>query len=100
MTIEYKSTSPYFTTDRFGNYLDILTKRSIPRNKDDIIFEINPVYEYRPDLLSYDLYGTSELWWVFILRNPNQLNDPVWDFVSGKKIFIPKQSSINSALGL
>jgi len=96
----YKSTSPYFTTEKFGNYLDVMKKRNIPRRKDDIIYEIQQVYQYRPDMLAFDLYGSSELWWVFVARNPNQLRDPVWDFEVGTKIYIPQQSAINESLGI
>lgn len=96
----YSSYSPYFTTEIFGNYLDILNKRNISREKDDVLYTIQQVYQYRPDLLSYDLYGTPSLWWVFITRNPNTLKDPIWDFTTGTKIFLPKQSTINESLGL
>lgn len=100
MATQYTSSSPYFSTKTFGNYLDVMAKRSIPRNKDDIIYSIQQVYEYRPDLLAYDLYGNASLWWVFAARNPNKINDPVWDFKSGVSIYIPQQSAMSAALGL
>jgi len=97
---EYSSTSPYFKTEKFGQYLDVMTPRRIPRNRDDKIYEIQQVYNNRPDLLAYDLYGDASLWWVFAARNPNTITDPVWDFITGVKIFLPKQSAITESLGL
>jgi prophage DNA circulation protein len=51
-------------------------------------------------LLAYDLYGDSALWWVFAMRNPNTIQDPVFDFLPGTTIFIPKKETIVAALGL
>ena len=96
----YSPTSPYFKTETFGNYLDVMEKIQIPRNRDDKIYEIQEVYNNRPDLLAHDLYGDASLWWVFAARNPNSIEDPIYDFITGISIFLPKQSSINSALGL
>jgi hypothetical protein len=54
----------------------------------------------RPDLLASDLYGYPELWWVFIQRNMDVIQDPIFDFVPGTQIFIPKGSSLLTMLGL
>jgi hypothetical protein len=55
-------------------------------------------YNLRPDSLSYDLYGTSQLYWVFMLRNPDVIQDPIWDFISGINIYVPAQSSLTRYL--
>lgn len=97
----YPATSPYYNTDLVNNqFLDIMSNRPIPMNPLDVYWEIIPVYEYRPDLLAYDLYSNSMLWWVFAMRNPNMLKDPYFDFVAGISIYLPKLSAINQALGL
>ena len=67
---------------------------------DDVLYEIDSVYQYRPDLLSADLYGTSSLWWVFAQRNPNTLVDPLRDFVAGARIYIPKIETLKQDLGV
>jgi hypothetical protein len=74
--------------------------RNIPRNPADVTYELDAVYKHRPDLLAYDLYGDSSLWWVFAMRNPNVIQDPVFDFMPGTVIYIPKKETIISALGL
>jgi hypothetical protein len=100
MTV-YNTTSPWFLTSiKDENYLDIYENRPIPKESTDLLFEITPQYTFRPDLLSFDLYGTPKLWWVFTVRNPDVLKDPVFDFVAGNKIFLPKKSTLSSTVGL
>lgn len=99
MAANYDSTSPYFTTGYTQFYLNVMTNRPIPKLADDIQFTINQTYQYRPDLLALDLYDTSTLWWVFYQRNPNALQAPPLDFVIGKVIYLPKISTLRSALG-
>lgn len=96
----YKKSSPYATTQIVNNYLDVINFRNIPYEQDDHIFEITKTYENRPDLLAYDLYQDSNLWWVFAVRNTALIKDPVYDFVAGKKIFLPKLSTLKSSLGI
>jgi len=96
----YKQSSPYFATGYSENFLDVMTNRPIPRQADDQYVTLNQAYEYRPDLLAYDLYEDSNLWWVFAQRNPNTIKDPIWDFKTGIKIFLPKISTLKTALGI
>lgn len=95
----YVSTSPYFLTSYTQFYLDVMTNRPIPRESDDVYFTLNQTYQYRPDLLAYDLYQQPGLWWVFYQRNPNALTAPPWDFEAGKSIYLPKLATLRSALG-
>jgi len=95
----YSATSPYFTTGYSQYYLDVMVNRPIPKESDDLLMKINTVYEYRPDLLAYDLYETPALWWVFYQRNPNTLQAPPLDFKAGTRIYIPKITTLKSALG-
>jgi hypothetical protein len=96
----YSKTSPYFTTNVTGSYLDLLSLRDIPTQSDDILFTVTQQYSNRPDLLAYDLYSDANLWWVFAVRNKSVIKDPVFDMIPGQKIYLPKLSTINSILGL
>lgn len=96
----YSNTSPYAKTSQTKEYLDIIFFVDLPSQVDDIEFELDKKYEYRPDLLAHDLYEDVNLWWVFAVRNKSTIKDPVFDFVSGIKIFLPKITTINSALGI
>jgi hypothetical protein len=98
--VEYSKTSPYATTAKFSNFLDIIEYRSIPPRADDVLYIIDRVYKNRPDLLSYDLYGDATLWWVFAARNPDTLKNPLGDFLPGVLISIPKKETLVAALGL
>ena len=80
---KYSNTSPYFSTLQTETYLDLYTPRPITIDADDQSYTIERTYAYRPDLLAYDLYGTPRLWWVFAQRNPDQLEDPIYDFKPG-----------------
>ena len=89
MAANLKDTSQYLLTQVKGWYLDILTPRSIPISEFDKIITIPPAFDKRPDLLSQAEYGTPRLWWVFCVRNPDFLIDPIEDFVTGLEIYIP-----------
>jgi len=96
----YNNASPYYTTDASLGYLDVINFRDIPSQTDDILFQVTKNYEYRPDLLAFDLYGNSELWWVFSVRNKSTIKDPIYDMVAGTKIYLPKLSTLRSTLGI
>ena len=95
----YDTTSPYYNTPFTQFYLDKMVNRPIPIENDDLTFTINLTYQYRPDLLAYDLYGSPSLWWVFYQRNPNTLTRPPLDFEVGRQIYLPKLSTLKSVLG-
>lgn len=95
----YNTTSPYYNTPYTQFFLDMMINRPIPRETDDIFFKINQTYQYRPDLLAYDLYDDPGLWWTFYQRNPNTLQAPPWDFAAGVEIYLPKITTLRQALG-
>jgi hypothetical protein len=99
MAATYTSTSPYFLTGYNQFYLDLMVNRPIPKESDDQFWIINVTYQYRPDLLAYDLYGDAGLWWVFYQRNPNTLTAPPLDFKADTSIYIPKITTLRSTLG-
>ena len=95
----YDATSPYFNTGYTQFFLDVMVNRPIPKENDDLQFTVNTTYQYRPDLLAFDLYGNATLWWVFYQRNPNTLTTPPLDFKQGMQIYLPKITTLKSALG-
>lgn len=96
----YTSDSPYYNTQTVnGQYLDILRIRPIPAESDDILYTIETQYALRPDLLAYDLYGSTKLWWVFAQRNMDVIKDPVYDMIAGTEIYLPKGESLATRLG-
>lgn len=98
MATTYLTSSPYYNTPQVNVdnllYLDFWKRVSILPNINDTLIILDPMYEYRADLLSFNLYGTSQLWWVFMIRNPDIIRDPIWDFVTGITIYTPIKSSL------
>ena len=66
----------------------------------DVLFTVTASYTHRPDLLAYDLYQNSSLWWVFAQRNPSVLKDPIYDLEPGVQIYLPKLSSMKQVMGI
>jgi hypothetical protein len=100
MAATYNNKSPWYRTKKFPGYLGYLNARSISAEPDDYLYSIEPQYNYRPDLLAYDLYGSTKLWWVFMQRNMDVIRDPLFDFKVGTQIYIPKKSSLFEVLGI
>jgi hypothetical protein len=98
--------STFFRNDSFlkgslllgDRFLDINTLPRIPILDDDEPYVIAHGYAERPDLLSYALYENSRLWWVFALRNPDVLVDPIRDFKAGTLIYLPNSVTVDNIL--
>ena len=99
-TAVYRITSPLYNTQIVNNwYLGYYVHRIIlPSVDDEFISNLDKKYKYRPDLLSYDKYGVRDYWWVFVSRNMDIIQDPIWDLVDGISFYIPPQSSIRSVV--
>lgn len=66
-----------FTTYKRGEY---------PPNEKDTYLVITKTREYRPDLVSFDHYGTVSFWWK--VMEANGMKD-ILEFESGKNIRLP-----------
>lgn len=100
MSASYARTSPYYGTPTWGKFLDTWTGRTIAADVTDAVYQIDNIYNLRPDLLANDLYQDSTLWWVFAVRNPDVIKDPTFDFTTGKIIYIPTKSVVQANLGV
>jgi hypothetical protein len=89
MAANSKDSSQYLLTPITNWYLDLWVPREVPKSDFDKIVIIPPEYDQRPDLMSNAEYGTPRLWWVFSIRNPDLIIDPINDFVAGLEIFVP-----------
>lgn len=97
--VKYPNSSPYATTDQASWYLAPINFRDIPRAPSDKFIVVQGKYDKRPDLLSYDLYGTPNYWWTFMILNPDVLKDPVFDFQTGIQIYTATRDRLSSVLG-
>tara|TARA_B100000212_G_C27270260_1_gene488422 strand:+ start:346 stop:639 length:294 start_codon:yes stop_codon:yes gene_type:complete len=92
----YDPTSPWKKTGLIKNkVLDIMNNVFLEFDPLDELYTIPQNYDMRPDLCSYELYGTSKYWWIFAKRNPDIIEDPIMDFTVGTKIRIPSKASID-----
>ena len=96
----YNKVSPYRNTKENKLYLELLTIRPVPAEKDDYLYTIENQYLHRPDLLAFDLYGNAGLWWIFVQRNMDVIKDPIYDFEPGVQIYCPKKSNVEKYIGV
>lgn len=90
----YNSKSYLYRAPANKFYLDVANLPNLDGVKGTNII-VPPECENRPDLLSYQQYGTSRLWWIIALANADALKDPIWDLKSGMTLFIPDKSLLN-----
>lgn len=77
----------YYGDQNFLTF-DTYIRREITRTQNEQVMLITKGVEYRPDLVSYDIYGFPEAWWRIL--EANKMKD-VWEFVAGKTIFLPEE---------
>ena len=94
----YKTNRVYALTSMDAGRLGIWKAPEVEITGNEITMTISRHYRNRPDLLSNELYGTPQLWWVFKMLNPDKLNDPVWDFIEGVEIITPSPSDVSAYL--
>lgn len=95
--VTYIKSSPYQSTpqvNRYLDYLDFWSGVTILPSNDDTLLTLESKYNKRPDLLSFDLYQTPQLWWTFMIRNPDVIRDPINDFLTGIMIYTPSKEQI------
>jgi len=100
MSVRYSKSSPYYGTPNWGQFLDTWVGKTIPSDVTDARYQIDSAYNFRPDLLAFDLYQDSNLWWVFAVRNPDILIDPLLNFRTGTIIYVPTKNTVKLAIGI
>lgn len=66
----------------------------LSRSTQEVPYIIDQAFDERPDLLAAKLYGSSAYWYVFALKNPDIIKDPIRDFKAGTTIILPGEDSI------
>ncbi|RZD43316.1 MAG: hypothetical protein CXT73_00975 [Methanobacteriota archaeon] len=94
----YKPNSIYALTPMDSGKLGIWDAPEVVITGNETTTTISRHHRNRPDLLSHELYGTPQLWWIFKMINPDKLNDPVWDFVEGVEILTPNPTEVSAYL--
>lgn len=93
MVAKYKSTSNYSNTKQNFKNLELYEPKLTLNNLSSITREITieNKFDRRPDLMAYELYKDSNLWWVLVHYNRDLLKDPINDFRAGLTIVVPEK---------
>ena len=94
-SVSYKQSSAYSTTPMTSRYLGVFNSPEISEQGDELTVALQQRHNFRPDILSNELYGSPRLWWVFTYFNRDVLRDPVWDFKAGTSIKVPSQDNVS-----
>lgn len=93
MPVSYSRQSVYYNTPQNSYYLGFWQPPAVNvRNTNSLV--VSQRYKHRPDLLAYDLYGSSQFWWVFAMANPDQIRDPIYDLEPEMEIQVPFAESL------
>jgi len=90
----------YSSTPITDFYLDIAnlpTADRLMRNAKINYITVGARHQSRLDLLSYDLYGTSNFWWALLILNINQIQDPIRDLKPGMILRYVSLDTLNGA---
>jgi hypothetical protein len=89
----YDSKSFLRDTSYRSFYLDTSKLPKLTTSNGDYVI-VPPECKYRMDLFSYQQYGSSRFWWIIALANADLIKDPIWDFISGLTVFVPRDSDL------
>lgn len=86
-TSRYLESQIIYYTERRLLTFTIYRKHKFDTNRKDKFMVVSKGYEFRPDLVSQDAYGTPDFWWK--IMESNNVKD-VFDFKAGLNIRIPQ----------
>lgn len=76
----------YYGDQKFITFSTYKRKKYSPNGMEKVML-INKGVEYRPDLVSYDIYGFTDNWWKIL--EANEMYD-IFDFKAGTTILLPE----------
>jgi hypothetical protein len=85
-TSRYYKSRAFMFSESTKMTLETYKRVITPVSSSDRYTILSGKYQYRPDLLSQDTYGMTDLWWLIL--EANQIFD-IFDFTAGLNIRIP-----------
>lgn len=83
----YRGQTPIYYGEHRLLTFDIYNRETYVPTGDEKVMLITKGLEYRPDLVSYDVYGIPDAWWR--IMEANKIMD-IFEFSAGRTILIPK----------
>lgn len=77
----------YYGENKLITFDTYIRKKYVPRGNERVML-ISKGVEYRPDLVSFDIYGFPDNWWR--IMEANGMKD-IFEFKAGKTIILPSQ---------
>lgn len=93
----YNNNSPWAKVSQSW-YLGYTVPAYMTTADSDMSYTIPTTQNEQPWKLAKELYGSEELYYIFALLNPDLLQDPVYDFVTGLTIQVPDPSRVRQYL--
>lgn len=90
--------SPYYKTPSSEFFLLNYEHRKIEPDSTDKFVILEDRHKHRPDILSYEIYGDTRLWWIFMNRNLDKIIDPIYSFEPGTILFYPTRERLSYIL--
>lgn len=96
----YKQTDFYYNTPiEDKTYLSFLEDRRVPLDDSDVYIVVQPRHQFKPYILSYDLYSSEDYWWVIARHNMDLLIDPIRDLREGMVLRVPTVDRVKRFIG-
>ena len=99
MSVSYSSKSIYYKTPQNDFSLQYYVHRDIPQDSTDRYVMLDERHQFKPTVLSYDLYGDPAYWWTFSILNMDQIKDPIRDFQTGTKLRVATLDRLKKVIG-
>lgn len=90
----YTDNDIWYNTPLRNGKLGFYVPRDFTFSDDDEYVIIEKRHEFRPYVLSYDLYGNDKIWWIFTILNMDILNDPIRDMREGIVLRVPTKERV------
>jgi hypothetical protein len=75
----------YYGEQKLIAFDTYIRKKYVASGKERVMLLTKGI-EYRPDLVSFDVFGTTDAWWKILEANHMQ---DIWEFKAGTTIIIP-----------
>lgn len=95
----FDKNSPYYETPFGSRFIGNYVHRDIPADDSDYTITVENKYHERPGLLAYDLFGTRDLAWVFIVLNRDAMTDPIYGLQAGMTLTVPTKERLLGLMG-